>query len=114
MNKDKKKSVVTEMSNRKNFNKKLLRQQNLFELEYQIANALEKQDMTQMELARRLDVDRSVISKDMSGALKKAGMQKLNEIAEALDCKFIPLFIANEDMEEFKSVIGHFLKLPRD
>jgi hypothetical protein len=29
----------------------------------------------------------------MSGALKKAGMKKLKEIAEALNCEFVPIFM---------------------
>jgi transcriptional regulator with XRE-family HTH domain len=65
---------------------------NLFELEYQIAMAMESQGITP-DLAKRLDIDKSVVSKDMSGALKKAGMKKLKEIAEALNCEFVPIFM---------------------
>lgn len=111
--KTKKKSIVSEMSKDTKFSKKLQAQKNLFELEYQIAMAMERQDITQMELAKRLDVDRSVISKDMSGALKKAGMKKLKEIAEALDCEFVPMFIPKEDMKEFESKVENFLHLKR-
>ncbi len=101
------------MSKDEKFNKKLHTQKNLFELEYQIAMAMESQGITQMELARRLDVDRSVISKDMSGALKKAGMKKLKEIAEALDCEFVPMFIPKEDMKDFETKVEDFLHLKR-
>jgi len=33
------------------------------------------------------------VSKDLSGSLKKAGMKKLQAVAEALDCEFVPLFV---------------------
>ena len=111
--KAKKKSIVSEMSKDEKFNKKLRAQKNLFELEYQIAMAMESQGITQMELAKRLDVNRSVISKDMSGALKKAGMRKLKEIAEALNCEFVPMFIPKKDMKEFESKVEDFLHLKR-
>ena len=49
----------------------------------------------------------------MSGALKKAGMKKLQEIAEALNCEFVPMFIPKEDMKEFEHKVEDFLHLKR-
>ena len=111
--KTKKKSVLSEMIKDDKFKKKFEAQQNLFELEYQIAMAMETQGISQAELAKRLDVDKSVVSKDLSGALKKAGMKKLKEIAEALDCEFVPMFIPKEDMKEFEHKVEDFLHLKR-
>lgn len=86
-------SLFDQMMKDKNFKKKFEERKQLFELEYQLAQIMEAQGVTQKELAKRLKVDKSVISKDMSGALKRAGMKKLQAIAEALDCDFVPLFV---------------------
>jgi transcriptional regulator with XRE-family HTH domain len=111
--KAKKKSLFNEKMKDDKFKKKFETQKNLFELEYQIAMAMESQGITQAELAKRLDIDKSVVSKDMSGALKKAGMKKLQEIAEALNCEFVPMFIPKEDMKEFEHKVEDFLHLKR-
>ena len=111
--KAKKKSLFNEMMKDDNFKKKFKAQKSLFELEYQIAMAMESQGITQAELAKRLDIDKSVVNKDMSGALKKACMKKLKEIAEALNCEFVPMFIPKENMKEFEHKVEDFLHLKR-
>jgi transcriptional regulator with XRE-family HTH domain len=108
-----KKSLFNKVMQDEKFKKKFKVQKNLFELEYQIAMVMESQGITQAELAKRLDIDKSVVSKDMSGALKKAGMKKLKEIAEALNCEFVPMFIPKEDMKEFEHKVEDFLHLKR-
>lgn len=95
--KNKKQSLFNKFMEDESFKKKYEAERSLFEIEYQLARIMEHNGITQQELADRLEIDKSVISKDLSGALKKAGMKKLNAIAEALNCDFIPLFIPKED-----------------
>jgi transcriptional regulator with XRE-family HTH domain len=109
--KKKEKSLFDQMMKDKNFKKKYEAHKKLFELEYQIGLAMESQGISQSELARRLDIDKSVVSKDLSGALKKAGMKKLQAIAEALNCEFVPMFIPKVDMEEFENQLEDFLHI---
>lgn len=86
-------SLFSQLMKDKSFKKRFDDRSRLFEIEYQLALIMEEKGITQKELADRLNIDKSVISKDMAGALKKAGMKKLQAIAEALDCDFIPLFV---------------------
>lgn len=68
-----------------------------FEIEYQILALMEKMNITQKDLAELLVIDKSVVSKDLSGSLKKAGLQKINKIVSALDCEFIPLIVPKKN-----------------
>ncbi len=69
--------------------------------------------LPQAELAKRLAIDKSMVSKDMLGALKKAGMKKLKETAEALNCELVPLFVPKVDFREFESKVEDFHYLKR-
>lgn len=102
--KKKKQSLFNQMIENKKFKKKFEERKRFFEIEYQLAHIMEQYGISQKELAERLEIDKSVVSKDMAGALKKAGMKKLQAIAEALDCDFIPLFIPKGDKKLHKQL----------
>ena len=102
--KKKKQSLFNQMTENENFKKKFEERKRIFEIEYQLAHIMEQYGISQKELAERLEIDKSVVSKDMAGALKKAGMKKLQAIAEALDCDFVPLFIPKEDKKMHKQL----------
>ncbi len=86
----------------KNFKKKYEEEKRIFEIEYQLAQIMECRGIIQKDLADKLGVDKSVVSKDLSGALKKARVKKLQAIAEALDCVFIPLFVPRNKKSELE------------
>ena len=91
--KKKRQSLFNKMMENENFKKKFDEEKRVFEIEYQLLKIMDEHGITQKELAEKLGVDKSVVSKDLAGALKKAGVKKLQTIAEALDCEFIPLFV---------------------
>ncbi len=97
------------MMENENFKKKFDEEKQIFEIEYQLAQIMEQYGITQKELAEKLGVDKSVVSKDFSGALRKAGMKKLKSIADALDCEFIPLFIPKAKKRQFEDEISTLL-----
>ena len=71
----------------------------------QIEKIMEEHGITQKILSEKLGIDKSVVSKDMSGGLKNAGMKKLQSIAEVLGCDFVPLFVPKDHVEELKREI---------
>ena len=89
------------MENEK-FKKKYEEEKKNFEIEYQVAKIMEGHGMTQNALAAKLGKHKSVVSKDMSGSLKNAGMKKLQTIAEALGCDFVPLFVPKGRLTELQ------------
>lgn len=97
--KKKKQTLFNKMMEKDSFKKKYEEEKRIFEIEYQLAQIMEDNGITQKELAEKLGVDKSVVSKNMAGSLQKAGMKKLQAIADALDCDFVPLFIPKEDKE---------------
>ena len=94
--KKKRQSLFNKMMENENFKKKFDEQRQFFGIEYQVAKNMDDHGITQKELAEKLGVDKSVVSKDMSGALKKAGIKRLQDIAAALDCEFVPLFVPGD------------------
>jgi transcriptional regulator with XRE-family HTH domain len=107
--KKKKQPIFNQMMENENFKKKFEESKRVFEIEYQLAQIMEEHGITQKDLADKLGVDKSVVSKDMSGALKKAGMKKLQAIAEALDCEFVPLFVPKGQKEKFEERFNQLL-----
>lgn len=103
--KKKKTSLFDRMMKDEKFKKKYEYEKRLFEVEYQLQKLMEEHGITQKVLAKKLGVDKSVVSKDISGGLKNAGLKKLQAIAEVLDCDFIPLFVPKNHVEEFKKEI---------
>ncbi len=95
--KKKKQSLFNKMMENESFKKKYEEEKKVFEIEYQLARIMEEHGVTQKDLAEKLGVDESVVSKDLSGAIKKAGLKKLQAMAEALDCEFIPLFVPKKN-----------------
>ena len=104
-----KKSLFNQMMENDNFKKKYVEEKQVFEIEYQLAKIMEDLDISQKDLADKLGVDKSVVSKDLSGSLRKAGMKKLQAIAEALDCDFVPLFVPKGKREELEESFSHFM-----
>ena len=100
--KKKKQSLFKKMMENEGFKKKFDEEKRVFEIEYQLARIMEEHGISQKDLADKLGVDKSVVSKDMAGALKKAGVKKLQAIAEALDCEFVPLFVPKEMKDELE------------
>lgn len=104
--KKKKESLFNQMMKNESFKKKFEEEKHFFEIEYQLAHIMEEHGISQKDLADKLGVDKSVVSKDMSGSLKKAGMKKLQAIAEALDCDFFPLFVPKDDKKMHEKLLN--------
>lgn len=102
-------SLFDKMMENELFEKRYEEDKRIFEIEYQLAVIMENLGITQKDLADKLGIDKSVVSKDFSGALKNAGMKKLNAIAEALDCEFIPIFIPKSKKEKLEKKLNHVL-----
>ena len=98
----KKKSLFDAEMDKPSFKKKFNEEEKRFEIEYQIATIMEAMGITQKDLARILEKDKSVISKDLGGALRRAGVSKISSFAEALDCEFIPLFVPKKKVKRVK------------
>lgn len=101
----KKTSLFDKMMKDEKFKRKYKAEKRIFEIEYQLEKIMEEHGITQKMLAEKLGIDKSVVSKDMSGGLKNAGMKKLQAIAEVLECDFIPLFVPKDHVEDFKKEI---------
>ncbi len=79
-----------------------------FELEVQILNALENEDMSLADLARKLGVPRSNISRDLAAdGIKRATLPRLIKMADAADADFIPLILPRKPSSR-RHVIARF------
>ena len=107
--KKKKQSLFNEMMENDSFKKTFDAEKQVFQIEYQLAQIMEEYGITQKDLAEKLGVDKSVVSKDLSGALRRAGVKKLQAVAEALDCEFVPLFIPKEKKEKLGKKFDNLL-----
>ena len=96
------KSLLEQEMGKPSFAKKFNEAEKRFELEYQIEMLMELLGMTQKDLALALDKDKSVVSKDLNGAIKKAGILKINKLAEALGAEFIPLLVPKKKAKKLK------------
>ena len=66
----------------------------LFKLEVQILNALEKKGWSYSDLAKVMHTKTSNISRDLAGGkIHFATVSRLVKMADALDSKFLPLFV---------------------
>lgn len=66
----------------------------LFKLEVQLLNALEKKHWTYSDLAKVMGTQKSAISRDLKGhGLQKASMDRIAKMAEALGLRFVPFCI---------------------
>lgn len=95
-------SLFDKMIKNKKFKKRYEIEKRIFEIKYQLEKLMEEQGISQKALADKLGIDKSVVSKDISGGLKNAGLKKLQAIANVLDCEFIPLFIPKDQVDDFK------------
>jgi transcriptional regulator with XRE-family HTH domain len=107
--KKKKTSIFSQMMENEKFKKKFDEEKQIFEIEYQLAQIMEQNGITQKNLAEKLGIDKSVVSKDLAGSLKKAGMKKLQAIAEALDCEFVPLFVPKNKKKKIEKQVHNIM-----
>ncbi len=107
--KKKKQTLFNKMMENEIFKKKYDTEKHIFEIEYQLAKIMEEHGVTQKDLADKLGIDKSVVSKDLAGALRNAGVKKLQAIAEALDCEFVPLFISKDKKDKLEKNFSNFL-----
>jgi len=103
------KSIFDSWMEEEKYQKAYEKEKKLFEIEYQIGLIMERLEINQTDLAKRLNVDKSVVSKDLSGSVKRATLKKLNIIAEALNCEFLPLFIPKDNEGKIKEKISKLL-----
>lgn len=64
-----------------------------FTLESQIQHAMEQQHVSASELAERLDMDKSMLSRDLNGGLSKAKYHRIERLAGELGYEIIPLVV---------------------
>ena len=80
----------------------------LFKLEVQLLNALERKNMTYDDLAKAMHTNKSNISRDLkAGGIQNASLSRIIKMAQALGMKFIPLIIP----EEKRSVLPKIQRL---
>ena len=78
----------------------------LFKLEVQFLNALEKKHWTYADLAKVMHTQKSGISRDLKGGgLKFASMARIAKMAEALGLKFFPFCVAEKKAKQVLPVI---------
>ncbi len=67
----------------------------LFKLEVQMLNALERKHWSYSDLAKVMGTQKSAISRDLKGGgLKTASMDRITRMAAALGLKFLPFCVA--------------------
>ena len=73
----------------------------LFKLEVQMLNALEKKHWSYSDLAKVMGTQKSAISRDLKGGgLKAASMDRVAKMAEALGLKFVPFCIVESKAKQ--------------
>lgn len=66
----------------------------LFKLEVQLLNALERKRWTYSDLAKVMGTQKSAISRDLKGrGLRTASMDRIAKMAEALGLRFFPFCV---------------------
>ena len=66
----------------------------LFKLEVQLLNALEKKNWTYSDLAKVMGTQKSAVSRDLKGhGLQRASMDRIAKMAEALGLRFVAFCI---------------------
>ena len=78
----------------------------LFKLEVQILNALERKHWTYADLAKVLGTQKSAISRDLKGGgLRAASMDRIAKMADALGLRFVPFCIAESKVKQAIPII---------
>jgi transcriptional regulator with XRE-family HTH domain len=71
----------------------------LFRVEMQILIALEDRGWSYADLAKAVGTSKGNISRDLSGGrINSATVKRLTRIADALDLRFIPLFVPKKSV----------------
>jgi predicted XRE-type DNA-binding protein len=68
-----------------------------YELEKQIERVMEAQHVNRKQLADRLGVERSSISRDLNRGFSRASISRISQIAGALHCRFVPVLVPKDD-----------------
>ncbi|MDE2292315.1 MAG: XRE family transcriptional regulator [Elusimicrobia bacterium] len=72
----------------------------LFKVEVQLLDALERRGWTYSDLAKVMGTQKSAISRDLKGrGLQKASMDRVARMAEALGMRFVPVCIPEDKAE---------------
>ena len=78
----------------------------LFKLEVQLLNALEKKHWSYADLAKVMGTQKSGISRDLKGGgLQSASISRVRKMAKALGLKFFSFCVAEEKAEQALPVI---------
>src|SRR5688572_8789851 len=90
----KKKSLFDREMEKPGFRDKYLQEQETFQLELQILQALEEQGLTYEEFAARIGTSKGNVSRDLKiRGLGKASIERLKKMADALGMEFVPLML---------------------
>jgi predicted XRE-type DNA-binding protein len=68
-----------------------------YAIEHQIERAMEERHVTRMELAARLGIDRSSVSRDLNRGLENASLLRVKKMLRALDYDLLPVLIPIHD-----------------
>jgi transcriptional regulator with XRE-family HTH domain len=79
-------------------------------LEIQFEEELRRTHQSPTELARKAGVARSSVSRDLSGGIAKARLQRVAAMAHALDCDSVTLLLPR-DMKARKAKLNKTYKL---
>ena len=71
-----------------------------FELGYQIQRVMMETEVGQKDLVEELGVDKAEVSRKVNGGLEKSNMATIQRYAKALGCRFIPLIVREEDVND--------------
>jgi predicted XRE-type DNA-binding protein len=71
-----------------------------YRLEQEIDRAIAARHVSRSQLAARLGVDRSSISRDLNRGLSRATIARVNQVVDALDFEFVPVVIPKEGKRE--------------
>jgi predicted XRE-type DNA-binding protein len=69
-------------------------------LEQEIDRAIEARQITRSQLADRLGVNRSSISRDLNRGLSHATIARITQVVEAIDFEFVPIVIPKHGKRE--------------
>ncbi len=107
-----KKSTLYEVEmERPEFRKKYLKEYKDFELELQMLKAIERLNLTYEEFAKKIGSSKGNVSRDLKiRGLKRASIERIRKMADALGMDFIPLLLLR-DPQRRKAQISELLKL---
>ena len=109
-NKEKAKGLLAKKMEDHSYRKRHEESYELFKLEVQLLNALEKKNWTYADLAKVMHTQKSGISRDLkNGGLKSASMARVAKMAEALGLKFFSFCVAEKKAMQVSPVIKRLL-----